>query len=88
MEAACQAPAERMVAMLRRRLYDRRQGALDGLLPLASSCMAARRCTSSRLCRTHRRELIEPTMDWLRVGFEFGFFGMFFMGLPYLMGCA
>jgi hypothetical protein len=25
-------------------------------------------------------------MDWLRVGFEFGFFGMLFVGLPYLMG--
>lgn len=25
-------------------------------------------------------------MDWLHVGFEFGFFGMLFVGLPYLMG--
>ena len=25
-------------------------------------------------------------MDWLRVGFEFGFFGMLFVGLPYLIG--
>lgn len=25
-------------------------------------------------------------MDWLRVGFECGFFGMLFVGLPTLMG--
>lgn len=25
-------------------------------------------------------------MNALRVGFEFGFFGMLFVGLPYLMG--
>lgn len=24
-------------------------------------------------------------MNWLRVGFEFGFFGMLFVGLPYLI---
>lgn len=25
-------------------------------------------------------------MNWLCVGFEFGFFGMLYVGLPYLMG--
>lgn len=25
-------------------------------------------------------------MNWLCVGFEFGFFGMLFVGLPYLIG--